>query len=158
MLIASCLFLGVIAIAWAALIPRPWLRATIIAAITGLVGIVVASSMYETHGPGQWLKQLALGWFFGVMAGSLLGVVVFRIRAKEWPSDDASAPGSALLLLFAFPLVVVVLFTSTTLIALAGAGVIAWGIVDSVVSARRRRVARREADRESPPATSCGSG
>jgi hypothetical protein len=79
------------------------------------MGMVVTSSMYESHGPGQWLKQIALGWFFGVVAGSLLAVVVFRIRETEWPSGEDAVvfPGSAFLLVLlpiALALVVVLLF------------------------------------------------
>ena len=80
---ARDLLIGAIALIGAALIARPWLRSTALAAIAGFMGMVVTSSFYESHGPGQWLMQIALGWFLGVVAGSLLGVVVFRIRAKE---------------------------------------------------------------------------
>lgn len=112
---ARDLFLGAIALIGATLIARPWLRATALAAIAGFMGMVVTSSMYESHGPGQWLKQIALGWFFGVVAGSLLAVVVFRIREKEWPSGEDAVvfPGSAFLLVLlpmAPALVVVLLF------------------------------------------------
>ena len=105
-----------VAIAAGALIARPWVRATALAVTTGFMGILVAGDLFGhlATEPEDWGWTVAWGWFFGVVAGVLLGVAVFRLRSKAWPSGGAAAAFvfSALLLSVVLALPAIVLYSN----------------------------------------------
>ena len=109
----AILILG--AIGAGALISRPWLRATALATITGIIGTVVFTSLVgeEPSGPGDQIIDYGYGWFVGVMIGALLAGVVSRLRATGWPSleDVKSILGSSLVVLIVLAVPALVLYS-----------------------------------------------
>ena len=83
----AILILG--AIAAATLIARPMLRTTVIATMTGMIGMFFFGATLGrwATGPGETLIALAQGWSVGVTVGALLGAVVLWVRGKWWSSE-----------------------------------------------------------------------
>jgi hypothetical protein len=95
----AILVFGVIAAA--ILIPWPVWRTTVIATITGMIGILFFSNTVGrwASGPGDTLIALAQGWSLGVAVGALLGAVVHWVKGEWWPSEGDVLSTTALALL-----------------------------------------------------------
>jgi hypothetical protein len=108
----AILILG--AIGAGALLSRPWLRATALATITGIIGIMVFTYTIgeKPSEPGREFIGVGIGWFVGVMIGALLAGAVSRLRAVEWPSDEEERAilGSAVVVLIVLPVPAFLLF------------------------------------------------
>jgi hypothetical protein len=87
--LAAVAVLILIAVGAAVFIRGPWVAAAIVAAISGIIGAVVADSFgVSTSSPEKWFGGVYLGSVLGVMAGALVGVSVVWVKIKEWWWDD----------------------------------------------------------------------
>jgi len=86
---------------------RRWLRAIVVPALTGLLGLHVGLS--QATGVEDVLTMAASGWFLGVMAGALLGLLVhlgirFKVVRGQIGEELSTSFAGAIGVLFVFAL------------------------------------------------------
>ena len=113
----------------AAFFVRPWTRVGVLATFSGLIGAGVAQAgvVIEIEEVEDQLRVISAGFAVGVMAGALLGVVVYRLTSYKLPPTGFDGSDAAIFLIAS--LVV------SGLLAIPGVGAILfWLVMAGVVT------------------------